>query len=124
MWKYVIASGDAAALQNFANWYSYYGNRNRAMIAGMTHALNVNDMYVGYFKINDFLKYNSSSDDAKRLAIQDMSLISQKAKLYSDMIALTANGGTPNRNAVNAAGLQFMRTDDAAPSSFPARKTR
>ncbi|HHC8919849.1 TPA: pilus assembly protein [Stenotrophomonas maltophilia] len=122
MWKYVIASGDAAALQNFANWYSYYGNRNRAMIAGMTHALNVNDMYVGYFKINDFLKYNSSSDDAKRLAIQDMSLISQKAKLYSDMIALTANGGTPNRNAVNAAGLQFMRTDDAAPIKLSCQK--
>ncbi|MGX8249215.1 hypothetical protein, partial [Escherichia coli] len=75
MWKYVITSNDVAALQNFANWYSYYGNRNRAMIAGMTHALNVNDMYVGYFKINDFQKYNSSSDSAKRLAIQDMSLI-------------------------------------------------
>ncbi len=122
MWKYVITSNDVAALQNFANWYSYYGNRNRAMIAGMTHALNVNDMYVGYFKINDFQKYNSSSDSAKRLAIQDMSLISQKAQLYSDMIALTANGGTPNRHAVNAAGLQFMRTDDSAPIKLSCQK--
>ena len=124
MWKYVLTASDAAAMQNFANWFTYYGNRNRAMIAGMTHALNVNDMYVGYFRINDFLKYNSSTDAAKRLTIQDMSLIGQKTQLYNDMIALTASGGTPNRNAVNAAGLQFMRTDDAAPSSFPARKTR
>jgi type IV pilus assembly protein PilY1 len=124
MWKYVLTAGDAAAMQNFANWFTYYGNRNRAMIAGMTHALNVNDMYVGYFRINDFLKYNSSTDAAKRLTIQDMSLIGQKTQLYNDMIALTASGGTPNRNAVNAAGLQFMRTDDAAPIKLSCQKTR
>ncbi|WP_439448741.1 pilus assembly protein [Stenotrophomonas sp. ATs4] len=122
MWKYVLTTSDAAAMQNFANWFTYYGNRNRAMIAGMTHALNVNDMYVGYFRINDFLKYNSSTDDAKRLTIQDMSLIGQKTQLYSDMIALTASGGTPNRNAVNAAGLQFMRTDNAAPIKLSCQK--
>ncbi|EMR0462961.1 pilus assembly protein [Stenotrophomonas maltophilia] len=122
MWKYVLTASDAAAMQNFANWFTYYGNRNRAMIAGMTHALNVNDMYVGYFRINDFLKYNSSTDAAKRLTIQDMSLIGQKTQLYNDMIALTASGGTPNRNAVNAAGLQFMRTDDAAPIKLSCQK--
>ncbi|TIE18548.1 pilus assembly protein [Stenotrophomonas maltophilia] len=122
MWKYVLTTSDAAAMQNFANWFTYYGNRNRAMIAGMTHALNVNDMYVGYFKINDFQKYNSSTDPAKRLAVQDMSQMPQKTQLYSDMISLTASGGTPNRNAVNAAGLQFMRTDDAAPIKLSCQK--
>lgn len=122
MWKYVIGTGDAAALQNFANWYSYYGNRNRAMIAGMTRALNVNDMYVGYFRINDFQDYNSSTDSNKRLAIRDMSVIGQKSALYTSMIALTASGGTPNRHAVNAAGLQFMRTDDNAPIKLSCQK--
>src|SRR5690606_15562825 len=45
LWKYTIDSSDQKALQNFANWFSFYGNRNRAMIAGMTRSLaSVNNM--------------------------------------------------------------------------------
>ena len=34
--EYRIRVADTDALQNFANWFSFYGNRNRAMVAGMT----------------------------------------------------------------------------------------
>ncbi|MCS4234225.1 PilC/PilY family type IV pilus protein [Stenotrophomonas sp. BIGb0135] len=122
MWKYTIASGNTAALQNFANWFSYYGNRNRAMIAGMTRAMDVNNMYVGYFKINDNGSYDSSTDSGKRLAIQNMGTPADKIALYKKMIALTASGGTPNRQAVNAAGLQFQRTDANAPVRLSCQK--
>lgn len=122
MWKYTIASTDTAAMQNFANWYSYYGNRNRAMIAGMTRALDVNNMNVGYFRINDHGSYNSATETNKRLAIRNMATPAEKVALYKSMIALTASGGTPNRQAVNSAGMQFQRTDANAPIKLSCQK--
>lgn len=123
MWKYSIRSSDTAALQNFANWFSYYGNRNRAMIAGMTQSMaDVNKMYVGYFRIGSHGSYDSSTDSRKRLPIYDMGEPAQKRQLYDNMIALTAGGGTPNRQAVNAAGLQFKRTDTDAPVKLSCQK--
>jgi len=123
MWKYTLRTTDTAALQNFANWYSYYGNRNRAMIAGMTQSMaDVNKMYVGYFRIGSHASYNSSTDRNKRLPIYDMSQDREKQTLYDNMIALNASGGTPNRQAVDAAGLQFKRTDADAPIKLSCQK--
>lgn len=122
MWKYSITedANNRAALQNFANWYSYYGNRNRAMIAGMTRSLgDVNNLRVGYFRINQNGSYDATS---KRLVMRDMSVSTDKTALYSEMIALTASGGTPNRQAVNSAGIQFTRTDTAAPIQLSCQK--
>ncbi len=122
LWKYSItnAANNRAALQNFANWYSYYGNRNRAMIAGMTRSLaTVNNLRVGYFRINQNASFDSTN---KLLSMRDMSVASQKNALYTDMIALTASGGTPNRQAVNSAGVQFTRTDSAAPVQLACQK--
>lgn len=120
LWKYTIKPGDTAALQNFANWYSYYGNRNRAMIAGMTRSLaDVNNLRVGYFRIGEYTSYNSVR---KPLAMRDLAQPDAKLALYSDMIGLTANGGTPNRWAVDAAAQQFTRTDKDAPVKLACQK--
>ncbi len=102
MWKYTITSSNAAALQNFANWYSYYGNRNRAIIAGMTRSLSsVNNMYVGYFRINQYGNYDSPlTSSNERVTMYDMSNTTQKKTLYSTLVTLPASGGTPNRYAV------------------------
>jgi type IV pilus assembly protein PilY1 len=123
MWRYTIGSGDTAALQNFANWFSYYGNRNRAMIAGMTRSLSdINNLRVGYFRINQNGSYDSGTSTTKRLAMRDMANNSDKLALYTDMTALTASGGTPNRQAVNAAALQMTRTDAGAPVKLMCQK--
>lgn len=123
MWKYTIAAGNTAALQNFANWFSYYGNRNRAMIAGMTRSLSdINNLRVGYFRINQNGSYDSGTSATKRLAMRDMANDTDKLALYTDMIALTASGGTPNRQAVNAAALQMTRTDAGAPVKLMCQK--
>ncbi|RRU11092.1 PilC/PilY family type IV pilus protein [Stenotrophomonas sp. 278] len=123
MWKYTIAATNTAALQNFANWYSYYGNRNRAMIAGMTRSLaSVNNLRVGYFRINQNGSYDSGTNAGKRLTMRDMATQADKLALYTDMIALTASGGTPNRQAVNAAALQFTRTDSGSPIQLACQK--
>ncbi|MGH8037150.1 MAG: pilus assembly protein [Stenotrophomonas sp.] len=114
MWKYTIsnAGNNSAAANNFANWFTYYGNRNRAMIAGMTRSMApVTELRVGYFRINQNTSYDSGTATNKRLTMRDMGTPADKAALYTDMLALTASGGTPNRQAVNAAALQFTRTD-------------
>jgi len=122
MWKYSITKDDVAALQNFANWYTYYGNRNRAIIAGMTRSLStVNNLRVGYFRINQNGDYDGTQA-AKRLTMRNMGDGGEKAALYNDMIALTASGGTPNRQAVNAASIQFTRTDSGAPIQLACQK--
>jgi len=123
MWKYSIPSGDSEALRNFANWFAYYGNRNRSMIAGMTLSMaQVENMNVGYFRINQHGSFDSSTSASKRLTMYNMGTATDKQLLYDNMISLTASGGTPNRQAVNAAGLQFKRTDTNAPVKLSCQK--
>ncbi|MBV6791870.1 pilus assembly protein [Xanthomonas euvesicatoria] len=120
MWKYTIKAANTDALQNFANWFSFYGNRNRAIIAGMTRSLaNVNNMRVGFFRINQNASYDSVNE---KLPMRNMGTQSEKTALYNSILALPASGGTPNRQAVNAAGIQFQRTDSAAPVQLACQK--
>ncbi len=120
MWKYTITSSNAAALQNFANWFTYYGNRNRAMVAGLTRSMaDVNKLRVGYFRINQNGSYNATN---KRLTMRDMGVPTQKTALFNEMRELSAAGGTPNRPAVAAAALQFTRTDTDAPVQLSCQK--
>ncbi len=112
--NYTSTAAYNAALQNFANWFSFYGNRNRAMIAGMTRALNdVQNMRVGYFRINS---------RTNPVAMRSMNSPSDKAALYTAMLALPASGGTPNLFAVDHIGQQFQRTDTNAPIQLACQK--
>lgn len=123
LWKYTIQSGTAAH-QNFANWFSFYGNRNRAMIAGMTQSMAaVNNMRVGYFRINDYGIFDEPlSKPAERLVMRDMQNANDRIALYSQMRQLNIDGSTPNRHSVYAAGQQFMRNDDGAPVQLACQR--
>lgn len=113
MWRYEPTTNEAR--QNFANWFSYYGNRNRAMIAGMTLAMaDIRDMRVGYLTIN--------GSKPGQLPMRDLTDQSDKTLLYTSMLELGANGGTPNRQAVDYIGSQFMRTDTGAPVQSQCQK--
>lgn len=104
MWRY--RPNSASTKQNFANWFSYYGNRNRAMIASLTRSfVDVDSLNVGYFTINE--RNNGGYDDVVML---DMDDDDEKVSLYEDMLDLGASGGTPNGWAVAHMGKQFMRT--------------
>ncbi|MGY0611129.1 PilC/PilY family type IV pilus protein [Luteimonas sp. A501] len=114
LWKYRITSADTAALQNFANWFSYYGNRNRAMVAGMTRSLaTINNLRVGYFTING---------SYQNLAMRDMSDATDRLNLYESMMKLPASGNTPNLPAVNHMGAQFQRRDGNAPVQLACQR--
>ncbi|MFT3762136.1 MAG: PilC/PilY family type IV pilus protein [Pseudoxanthomonas sp.] len=106
----------AAAVQNFANWWTYYGNRNRSMIAAMTHSLsNVNNMRVGYFTINP-------APPSGNVTMRDMDVQADKNALYTTMRNLNASGNTPTRRATAYMVKQFTRTDSGAPIKLQCQK--
>ncbi|UNK56711.1 pilus assembly protein [Pseudoxanthomonas daejeonensis] len=116
-----------AAIQNFANWFTYYGDRNRAMIAGMTRSLiDVENMRIGYFTINSGARNCGSNctayDAYTDVTMRDMGVAADKQALYTSMIALPASGSTPNRWAVEHIGKQFQRTNTGAPVTLSCQK--
>lgn len=122
--NYTSTSAYNEAARNFANWFTYYGNRNRAMIAGMTQSLvDITNMRVGYLRINEHASRDEPlTKTGERVAMRDMATTADRTALYTAMQALPASGGTPNRQAVNAASAQFMRTDSGAPVQLACQK--
>lgn len=111
--NYATVADYDAAIQNFANWFSFYGNRNRAMIAGMTRSLvDVQNMRVGYFTINQ----------RNTVAMRNMNVPADKALLYTSLLSLPISGGTPNLFAVDHMGMQFQRTGAGAPVQLACQK--
>lgn len=108
--NYTSAAAYNAAIQNFANWYAYYGNRTRAVIAAMTNAMyDVDTMRVGFFTINN-------RPSGTGLVMHDMNVAADKTALFNSFFKLGATGNTPNLPAVKAMGDQFKRKDDNAPT--------
>lgn len=114
--NYVGGAGGAAyqtAIRNFANWFTYYGNRSRAMIAGMTQSFaDVNTLRVGYFTIN--VRNN--------VTMRDMAVAADRSALYNSFLSLPASGSTPNRQAVQHMGQQFQRSGSGAPIQLACQK--
>jgi len=120
MYRYTISASNTAAMQNFANWFTYYGNRHKSLIAGLTHSLvDVNNMRVGYFRIGqhgsfdapDLTSTLSPSGGGKRVHMRRMDDADDKAAIYTQVLANPGWSSTFNRQAVYAAGQQFKRTD-------------
>src|SRR6056297_830773 len=96
----------AAAIQNFANWFQYYRKRSHLTRSAIGQAFeNNNFLRVGAFEIND----------RNAVTMLDMSNSAQRALFFDRQYTLTADGGTPNKQAVLHIGRQFERTGDGAP---------
>jgi type IV pilus assembly protein PilY1 len=92
------------AIQNFANWFTYYRRRHLAMRAGMGSAFQgLTDMYTGIFTINN------------RIDVTMWDMASQSNTFYDTLYTSVGRGGTPNRQALDHAGQQYERTDANAP---------
>lgn len=123
LYRYDFASGNFtstaaynAAVQNFANYWTYYGNRNRAMIAAMTQSLSdVTNMRVGYFTINP-------TPPSGNVTMYDIDSPTDRATLYGAMRALWGNNTTPTRTATAYMMKQFRRTDADAPVQLVCQK--
>jgi len=132
MWRYQIRAEDTVAAGNFANWFTYYSNRNRATIAAATHALSgITNMRVGFFPINQHGSRDQPlTNAAERVTMYNMAEINDRNALYgtgtnpgaNTLLGLGLNGSTPNLLAVNAVGQQFRRTDAGAPIQLACQK--
>lgn len=101
--KVELVSADAE-MQNFANWFSYYRKRHLALRAGLGLAFNnITDARVGMFTINN------------RNTVTMFDFETDKDTIYENFNSFTVNNSTPNRAALNHAGLQYERTGAGAP---------
>lgn len=115
LYRYEIKSGNFAnsadydaAIQNFANWFTYYRKRHIALRAGLGIAFDgIAGMRIGGFRIND----NSAN-----ATMRDIDNATDKQSLYHDFYySWTDVGGTPNKEAVANIIRNFRRTDASAP---------
>ncbi|HHI93912.1 MAG TPA: pilus assembly protein PilY [Gammaproteobacteria bacterium] len=107
-----FADSDAyeAAIQNFANWFSYYRKRHLAMRAGIGRSFaDISDLRVGSVTINEAEKGN------KNITMWDLSNTVDRNTFYETFYKYGSEGVTPNKQALNYIGKQFERTDANAP---------
>jgi len=96
-----------AAIQNFANWFSYYRKRHLAMRAGIGQSFtDIRNLRVGSFTIN---KRNGG------VTMWDLGNTADRTTFYNTFYGYAGSGGTPNREALRYIGQQFERTDANAP---------
>lgn len=91
----------AQELQNFANWFQYYRNREYAAKNGLGKVIaDLQDIRVGYETIN-----NNRSEPVRDM--NDLHTEGNKKALMDDLYRTNASGGTPLRRALDRAGDIF-----------------
>lgn len=117
---YVKVVVPASQQQNFANWYSYYRTRFYSAKAGVSRAFSdiSGGIRVGYGLIN---KGSSSSIDGVSIPVlqRGVRAFSGAARkdFYDWLFAVPANGSTPLRRALNAAGRYYENDNAIGPWS-------
>ena len=102
-----------AAINNFANWFSYYRKRHQATRAGLTQAFDGFDFInAGMFTINN----------RNNVTMRDMALAGPRQSIYNQILGLSASGGTPNKDAVDHLGKQFRRTGNGSPITLACQR--
>ncbi|UHD17896.1 pilus assembly protein [Thiocapsa bogorovii] len=99
-----------AAIQNFANWFTYYRKRHASARGAIGFAFkDIEGFRIGAYRIN------SLPSPATDLTIRDLSNTTQRSDFFEQIYEDLNSGGTPNREAVNHMRAQFKRTDGNAP---------
>ncbi len=103
-----------AAMQKFANWFTYYRKRHAAARGSIGAAFEeITKVRVGSFKINKL----------DPVTMRDMSITIDRNALFTDIYTkYVGSGGTPNRQAMKYAGDQFMRTNTGAPIQYACQR--
>jgi type IV pilus assembly protein PilY1 len=97
------------AIQNFANWFSYYRKRQLATRGGLAASFkDMTSIRAATFRINNRVA----------VTMRDFSVPADRDAFFTAVMAPIAGGGTPNREALLHAGEQFMRTNTGAPIQY------
>lgn len=101
------------AIQNFANWFTYYRKRHEALRGGVGIAFDgTTRLRLGSYTINN----------RTNVSMLDMSVASNRTSFYDTLYNFSVSGGTPNREAVAYAVDQFNRTGTGAPITDACQK--
>lgn len=110
--------------QNYANWFSYYRNRNLMARGALMEAFGPigNVIRVGFGRIN---KGSASVDGVSTTVIESSATYgtggvrdfnaARKVQLFDWLDKLPASGGTPLVAAMSAVGAYYSRTDNKGP---------
>lgn len=104
-----------AAIQNFANWFTYTRKRHQALRAGLGEAFtDITAMRIAGFTIN-----NNGAD----VSMGSIDNSTHRTNLYEDFYRdFVQSGGTPNRAAVYNVVRNFRRTGAGAPIQHACQK--
>lgn len=104
-----------AAIQNFANWFTYYRKRHQALRAGLGEAFNdLSGMRVAGFTINS---------GSANVTMRSIDVAENRTSLYTSFYRdWIRSGGTPNRAAVANLIRNFRRTDASAPVQYACQR--
>ena len=113
-----------AAGQNVMNWYSYYSTRIKMAQSGLMSAFSTVDksFRIGFGSINDGndsdppapIITKNSRTIAEVQPLGDGSTGTQKAKLWTWIAGLKANGATPLRKSLDAVGQYYQDSSGQA----------
>ncbi|MEX2496950.1 MAG: PilC/PilY family type IV pilus protein [Woeseia sp.] len=101
------------AIQNFANWFTYYRKRHLATRGGIARSFDESSrLYAGSFRINS----------RSNVSMRDLSVESERQSFFQEVLTSVGSGGTPNREALYHAGQQYERTDSSAPITYSCQQ--
>ncbi|MGH8414674.1 MAG: pilus assembly protein, partial [Gammaproteobacteria bacterium] len=102
-----------AAMQNFANWFSYYRKRHLALRASLSQTfMNLEGARVGMTYMNSL----------QPVIMYDMNSAADKQSLFTKFLDDAGSGGTPTWDLLNYIGKQYQRTDASAPITEACQK--
>lgn len=102
-----------AAIQNFANWFSYYRKRHLALRASMSQSLvNIDNTRIGM----------TFMDSLQTVTMYDMNSTTDKQALFAKFFNNSGSGGTPTWNLLNFIGQQYQRTGGSSPITAACQK--
>jgi type IV pilus assembly protein PilY1 len=111
------AENYTTAIQNFANWFTYYRKRHAAGRNALGVAFEtITDFRVGLYRIND--RPSASS----LLTMRNLLVPADRTAFFAQAYTSIGSGGTPNREAVHAMQSQLQRTDSGAPIQLACQK--
>jgi type IV pilus assembly protein PilY1 len=103
-----------AAIQNFANWFTYSRKRHQALRAGLGKAfIDITNMRVAGFTINN----------RTDVTMRDINVAANRTSLYTQFYQdWIRSGGTPNIPAVGNMVRNFRRTNADAPIQYACQR--
>lgn len=106
--NFVTSGAYDAAIQSFANWFTYYRKRHLAARGAIGVAFEpLEGFRVGAYRINNRVN---------PVLMRDLSVPAERDDFFYDIYRnFIGSGGTPNREAVNHMIGQFQRTGAGAP---------